>query len=390
LHIVHVAAFPGLGGVERRLIEYVSEVDDGNKHTLVAMDPTQDAEQMIVGAGVSYVVIRRMLRFDPIFPIKLAVLLRRLKPDIVYCRGFTSSLWVSLGPRMFGSARWIRSEHGSLLQHETIHILLERYINWRFEKVITVSFAMASEISARLNIPKENIEVVRYGLPIGHGTGSYEKDEINQESSEQLVVGSVTNFHPWKNVMSLIEAAPAILERYPNCKFVLVGGPVGQDYLDQCKARTRQLGIEDYFEFTGSLQDIRSVLASFDIFVLSSVFETFGAVVAEAMLAGVPVVAPNYGAVPELIEHGVNGVLVESTVVYSGGDMTTAVSPITGRLEPVLAVEPEELTTGVLSMLDNLEEWTERAKTTQEKATKQFSFGRYQSTMAALYERIIE
>ena len=389
MHIVHIAGFAGLGGVERRLTEYVSEVDDSNEHTLIAIDPVPDVEKVLADSSCRYLVIRRPVRFDPSFPFRLALLVRRQSPDIVYCRGFTSALWVSLRPPFLGSIPYVRSEHGSLLFHGKFRMVIERFINWRFNNIVTVSNTMATEIHVRLGVPQKEIEVMRYGLPSDHRFEPRKLSRVEPATSGHPVIGSIANFHSWKNMICIVNAAPLILERYPGARFILVGGDVGSDIRERCKARVDQLDLEDSFEFTGQLADANQVLSTFDVFVLPSVIESFGAVVVEAMLAGVPVAATNNGAMSELIENGVSGVLVEPTETFDGG-ITTMVSPSTGLLEPALMTGPEALGSAVISMLDNLDDWTETAKAVQQEALKRFSFSDHQRRMEAFYRSVVQ
>ena len=63
--------------------------------------------------------------------------------------------------------------------------------------------------------------------------------------------------------------------------------------------------------FTGHRKDARELYASLDILVVPSFEEAFGLVAVEGMLSSLPVIASNSGALPEFVEHGTNGLLVE-------------------------------------------------------------------------------
>jgi glycosyltransferase involved in cell wall biosynthesis len=71
------------------------------------------------------------------------------------------------------------------------------------------------------------------------------------------------------------------------------------------------LGIEKNIEFMNTISDVSEVLAKADLFLLPSQIESFGLAACEAMSCGVPVVAYNVGGLPEVIESGVDGYLVE-------------------------------------------------------------------------------
>lgn len=126
------------------------------------------------------------------------------------------------------------------------------------------------------------------------------------------VVSYFGNLIPRKGAVFLVEAAPQILERFPKTRFLIVGDtPVGgaDEYKSRMIARARELGLESRVRFTGAVADIRPFLHRTAVVVIPSVQEPFGRVAIEAMAAGVPVVASRTGGLPEIVDHGVNGLL---------------------------------------------------------------------------------
>ena len=100
-----------------------------------------------------------------------------------------------------------------------------------------------------------------------------------------------------------MDAAPAILERFPNARFVVVGdGPL------RAKLEARAAGLP--FEFTGPRDDVPDLLAGFDVFAFPSRFEGLCLAVIEAQAAGVPVVATPVGGIRETVVDGETGLLV--------------------------------------------------------------------------------
>ena len=89
----------------------------------------------------------------------------------------------------------------------------------------------------------------------------------------------------------------------------VAGGAAGAAYAARVGDRARELGVADRIERLGALceRDVARELASADVLVLPSFEETFGMCVAEAMAAGVPVVATRAGGTPEVVEHEKTG-----------------------------------------------------------------------------------
>jgi glycosyltransferase involved in cell wall biosynthesis len=123
------------------------------------------------------------------------------------------------------------------------------------------------------------------------------------------VVGFVGRLVPRKGALDLVRAAPAIRAVRPDVRVVLVGDdPYAEEDQEEYAAAVRSAAGVDH---VGRVADAARIMHAFDVLVLPSLQEPFGTVVAEAMAAGTPVVATRVDGLPELVEDGVNGVLVQ-------------------------------------------------------------------------------
>jgi glycosyltransferase involved in cell wall biosynthesis len=126
-------------------------------------------------------------------------------------------------------------------------------------------------------------------------------------AKEGPLIGCVSRLVPQKGLHLLIEAAPAVLSRHPDARFVLVGEGELRGELEEQARAARLAG---RFIFTGQRQDVPELVSSFDVFALPSYFEGLCYAVIEAQAAGVPVVATPVGGIPENVVPGETGVLV--------------------------------------------------------------------------------
>ncbi len=110
-----------------------------------------------------------------------------------------------------------------------------------------------------------------------------------------------------KGVDVLLRAMPAVLERVPEAHLYVVGNRDNP----AIEALARDLDLDGAVTFVGFQREPRSLMGSADVFVLPSRAEGFGNVLTEARSMGVPIVASRVGGIPEALDGGDAGVLVD-------------------------------------------------------------------------------
>jgi glycosyltransferase involved in cell wall biosynthesis len=134
-----------------------------------------------------------------------------------------------------------------------------------------------------------------------------------------------------KNFSLLLAAAAGVLEKMPEARVLIAGeGELRADLEKQ----TLQLGIQDRVVMPGNVDDLDRLMATADVFVLSSRFEGLPLVLLESMSHGMPTVCTRIKGTEDVIAHGQNGFLVAPDSV---GELAQAVTQILG--DPGLARE---------------------------------------------------
>ena len=123
-------------------------------------------------------------------------------------------------------------------------------------------------------------------------------------------------FDEWKGLPVAIRAAGLLAKDMPRFRLLVAGGPTAghESYAEELR-RLAEREAPGAVVFTGWLApgEIPSFVAGLDVAVHASTGpEPFGLVIAEAMAAGTPLVAPRIGSPLELVEHGVDGLLYEA------------------------------------------------------------------------------
>ncbi len=124
---------------------------------------------------------------------------------------------------------------------------------------------------------------------------------------EDFLVGIVAHLADHKGHKYLIRATEILKEKAPQIRVIIVGeGPLRME-LDKLVKQTR---VEDMVFFLGFREDVPQILASLDLFVLSSYLEGMGSSILDAMASRLPVVATRTGGIPEVVVNGRTGLLV--------------------------------------------------------------------------------
>jgi glycosyltransferase involved in cell wall biosynthesis len=129
---------------------------------------------------------------------------------------------------------------------------------------------------------------------------------------EALVVGTVSNIVPMKGVETFVDAAADIAAVRPEVRFIVAGATLEahRAYSDRIRNRAADLDLPHPVVFAGDRADIESWYAAMDVHVTPSWSEGTTTTALEAQSCGVPVVATRVGALHEVVEDGVTGLLV--------------------------------------------------------------------------------
>jgi glycosyltransferase involved in cell wall biosynthesis len=128
---------------------------------------------------------------------------------------------------------------------------------------------------------------------------------------QPIVIGQVSSLVPYKGQLVVIEAARRVLDQHPNCIFLLVGYERAEKgYKDLLHQRAAELGISNYIRIAGYPGAIGDVWNIIDIHVHASLLDSLPNALLEAMSLGKPSVITSVGGIPEVVQHGSNGLLV--------------------------------------------------------------------------------
>jgi N-acetyl-alpha-D-glucosaminyl L-malate synthase BshA len=187
-----------------------------------------------------------------------------------------------------------------------------------FEPVITFAINNSDAVTAVSHSLKVDtleyfdinrpIEVIHNFIDNERYAGLYDQAlRDSYANKEEKIITHVSNFRPVKRIDDIVRAFAKVRARIP-AKLLLVGdGPDRHKIQSLCT----ELNTCDSVIMLGKLKKPEQILAISDLYLQASEHESFGLSILEAMSCGVPAVATSVGGVPEVVEHGVSGLLSE-------------------------------------------------------------------------------
>ncbi|MGH9447951.1 MAG: glycosyltransferase, partial [Terriglobia bacterium] len=268
--------------------------------------------------GIPVEVIPESQRSFPGLVKEAAKFLRARRIRILHSHRYKENLLAALLARLCRIPAVVRTEHGApepfgglkALKHGFLQQTDRLVARYATDAVISVSAELQSHLARYVGA--EKIALIPNGLDLSAVGSSLSPAEAKRRlniPAASLVLGYAGRLAPIKRLDTFVAAAKEIASRIPETTFVIAGDGSEKERLQHAVVNA---GVEDRFIFLGHRDDIYDVLRAFDIFVLCSGHEGLPIVLLEALHLGVPVVARRVGGIPEVVQHAVSGLLVDS------------------------------------------------------------------------------
>lgn len=313
IRICELCLSPGLGGLELYILNTVQRLSKPGFKCIAVIRPNSQLSKQFKDEKTSFVALDHGLRYFPIISaIKLSRIIDSQGIDILHMH-WAKDLAVAVWAKKISQRKpkIIYTRHMEILgkKHDPYHRAMFRQI----DKMFTVTRKVRQQAINYLPIEIDKIEVLYLGVK--------QKTEIDTSctrlrqryniAENDFVVGLVGRVEIEKGQHILIEAISNLMSKGINVHALIVGNAKNPGYVEELKKRSESLGIISQIHFTGFQSNPQEFMKCTDICILTTPHETFGLVLIEAMSMGIPVIGTNFGGVPEIIDDGVNGYLVE-------------------------------------------------------------------------------
>jgi sugar transferase (PEP-CTERM/EpsH1 system associated) len=314
MRILHVVPSFGLGGMEKIICAVINNTSDCYTHTILALDQLTDARKWLKEKTIAFVDFKKPNGRRQFFT-DLYRVLQKAMPDLLmtYNWGATDAVWLA---RAAGIRRVVHNEHG-------FNVDELKTTNWQRDAVRSLVYRLASQVivvSRELETLLQRKYLLKASqvtrIPNGIDAAYYSPDSTDRNrtrerlgfSEPDMVIGFSGRLDPVKNLDRLVDVFAGCLRQQSRLWLLIVGDGSERKRLESL---CREKRIHDHIVFTGQQENVISYLRAMDVFLLTSLREQMPMTVLEAMAVGIPVVATKVGEIPYLIDHGIDGFILD-------------------------------------------------------------------------------
>ncbi|HZL36086.1 MAG TPA: glycosyltransferase [Tepidisphaeraceae bacterium] len=313
LLVAHVVLSLDVGGLERVVVDLVREGHErGIVSAIVCIERPGALATEARKLGVPVLSAGKRPGISFTTTKRLRSIFRELAPDIIHSHQIGALFYAGPAARKQGVRGIVHTEHGKHFTAGLRRRVLGRLAARNADRFFCVSRDIADSVRKYRIVPFEKIHVIRNGIR----TALYQRRDARSGHlrdvlgipSDALVIGTVGRLNEVKRQDILIQAF-ALLRRFvPTARLIIVGDGPARHALQQL---VDKLAIGFCVHFVGYQSEPQRYFQLMDVFILTSRSEGMPLSVLEAWAAGVPVIATRVGGLPEMIEHGRTGLLIE-------------------------------------------------------------------------------
>lgn len=323
IKVLHIHTLPVISGSGINTFLTMNGLDRGRYDVELACAPGGRLISLVQAHNMKVRLFKNLVQpFDVLRDIlalfDLTTFLKNNFYHIVHTHNSKAGFIGRLAAKLAGIPVIVHTVHGFAfhdqepLWRQILFRNLERLASHWCDKMIFISQPLVQWALKERIVGKDKITKIYSGIEMDRFrpvTGKTKK-RIRQKwglSEQDAVIGIVSKLWEGKGHVTLINAFLEVKREIENAKLVIVG----EGYLYSKLVRlVNECGLSDSVLFTGFQMDVSNIIATFDAAVLPSFFEGMGRVLLEAAAMEKPLIATKVGGIPDLVSHGVNGLLV--------------------------------------------------------------------------------
>jgi glycosyltransferase involved in cell wall biosynthesis len=375
--ISHFVGLSGVGGVQSNFVEYMKNIESHSSRY-------QHKIYTIGSVDVHYQLVSDVLdirKISNLYRLILDVVSRNV---IVHFYNNLSSFKVAFFLFFLPVNKLIVHERGTIWNQKSTGWLVPRFVAWKASIVLSNSVATKTMLVKKISIPEKKIRVLHNGI---NTSINFDCSNDNKKNSSIFSIGFIGRLDSPKGVHVLINAMYHL--RNKNIKLVIAGEGVLEHMLKKNAAKLNNV------QFIGRVKNPYLFMNKVSLLVVPSIREPLGNVCLEAGLCKVPVLATNVDGLPEIIENGISGELIDATDQISidlpEGSIPLpefVVNPDIYELQPPKQINSSLLAKKILELSMSPDKLKYYADNLHNKVTKYFNIHRYRTDLHKIYSEI--
>jgi glycosyltransferase involved in cell wall biosynthesis len=362
MKILHINTERTWRGGEQQTLNLLAGLNDCRIASHLVCQAGSPMEERAVRAGVEVFPLTMRGEIDLVAGLRIRKLINKFKYDIIHSHTSHAHSLAFLASIGAGVHRLVtRRVDFSIFRHSFLHLSGLKY-RFMADYYIAISHRI-KEVLVNDGIPEQRIFVVHSGIDpqrFEQARGDHLMNEFKIKDNQKVVI-NVAHLAGHKGQKFLVRAVPHVLKQIPGVRFFIIGKG---ELMAELQALSASLGINQALTFTGFRKDVGAFYNIADLFVMSSIQEGLGTVVLDALALGKPVVAANSGGIPEIINDGKTGRLVEPA-------------------------DSQALAKGIVEMLTHTEQARRMAECGQTVVKEKFSIEAMVEKNLAIYDQLL-
>ena len=358
MHICHVISGDLWAGAEVMACQLLKslQLSQGIKLSVLLLNDGRLASELRESGIQVFVISEQDNSFIKIF-LTAFRLFSNNPPDVFHTHRYKENFLGYL-LSIFMSSHLVATQHGlpefkKISFIETIKSRLNFFLlRFFFHQVVAVSEDIKSFFIDEYFFDKKRVITVHNGvnLPVH---SQYKVDFF------RFIIGSAGRFFPVKDYFLLVSVAKFLLQE-SGVYFVLAGEGPQRESLEKLIEDSL---LQDHFHLVGHKEDMDSFYSGLSVYINTSVHEGIPMTILEAMARGLPIIAPRVGGIPEVVDDGVQGFLID------------------GR-------DPEAFAEKIMLLYNDKELWQRMSVAAREKAERCFSVERMAQGYLEIYRKL--
>ncbi|MDH5765411.1 MAG: glycosyltransferase [Gammaproteobacteria bacterium] len=300
-----------VGGLEKVVISLINNINKNNfKVYLVCLsDKGKLFDEINIHADCTLILHKRN-GFDFNIIPRIRNFFISNKIDIVHAHNFGPLIYSGVAHKSIFRKKPILfyTEHNQVYRQILSSKFRTKLYIKLADKVITVSNKLKEFYSEELNVTNNVLTIYNGINKVPHDTIPLNRGDLGVDI-DCLLVGTAVVLSKQKGINNLIDAADIVKKKLGNrVQFVIAGHGDLRDQLEEMSITKK---LDDIVKFIGYRQDVHNLIKTYDIYILSSLWEGLPLSLLEALSAGKPIIATNVGGNTEIVEDGINGIIVE-------------------------------------------------------------------------------